>query len=70
MLSDRERLLGAEPPDTLRARVNLATSNHSAGRTSDATELLELVLAASERLLGAEHPPVHQPAATVAVNAQ
>jgi hypothetical protein len=45
VLADRERLLGAEHPDTLRARANVASSYSSAGRTSDAIELRELALA-------------------------
>ncbi|MGH2839723.1 MAG: tetratricopeptide repeat protein [Solirubrobacteraceae bacterium] len=49
-------LLGAKHPDTLTARANLASSYWQAGRTSDAIELLEQVLADRERLLGPEHP--------------
>jgi len=51
-----EGLLGAEHPDTLTARANLADSYGQAGRTNDAITLLEQVVADSERLLGAEHP--------------
>ena len=54
--ADRQRLLGAEHPDTLTARANLATSYQAAGRTDQAITLLEAVLADTERLLGAEHP--------------
>jgi tetratricopeptide (TPR) repeat protein len=53
---DAERILGPEHPDTLMAHANLATSYRSAGRTSDALELLEQVLADRERILGPEHP--------------
>jgi hypothetical protein len=50
------RLLGAEHPDTLRARANLASSYGSAGRTGEAITLEEEVLVDRVRLLGAEHP--------------
>jgi tetratricopeptide (TPR) repeat protein len=49
-------LLGAEHPDTLAARDNLALSYWSAGRIADAIALQEQVLADRERLLGPEHP--------------
>lgn len=39
MLVDRERLLGAEHPDTVTSRANLATSYRSAGRIDDALRL-------------------------------
>ncbi|MEU8670751.1 tetratricopeptide repeat protein, partial [Streptomyces anulatus] len=48
--------MGAEHPNTLTARGNLATSYRQAGRTGEAIELLETVAADTERLLGAEHP--------------
>ncbi len=50
-----ERLLGPEHPDTLTARGNLAGSHWLAGRTADAIELQERVLADRERLLGPEN---------------
>ena len=50
-----ERRLGAEHPQTLKARGNLARSYWSAGRTDDAISTGEAVLADYERLLGAEH---------------
>jgi hypothetical protein len=40
----------------LTTRNNLASSYRSAGRTGEAIELQERVLADSERILGAEHP--------------
>ena len=49
-------LLGEEHPDTLTARFELADAYWAAGRTSEAIELGEQVLADRERLLGAEHP--------------
>jgi hypothetical protein len=55
-VADRERILGAEHPDTLRARANLAVSYRSAGRTAEAIAIEEQVVADRERILGAEHP--------------
>ncbi|MCB0975558.1 MAG: tetratricopeptide repeat protein, partial [Actinobacteria bacterium] len=43
-------------PNTLRARGNLATSYWSAGRTNDAIELMEQVVASAPDVLGADHP--------------
>jgi len=51
-----ERILGDEHPSTLTARSNLAGSYWSAGRTADAIELQERVLADRVRILGDEHP--------------
>jgi hypothetical protein len=56
VLSDRERILGDEHPDTLTARANLAGSYRSAGRTPEAIELQQRVLSDRERILGDEHP--------------
>ncbi|MFJ7199757.1 MULTISPECIES: tetratricopeptide repeat protein, partial [unclassified Streptomyces] len=47
---------GNEHPHTLTAHANLAASYRQAGRTSDAIEIEEHVLADRERLLGNEHP--------------
>lgn len=44
-LADRERVLGADHPDTLTAFVDLARSYAHAGRTEEATALLERVVA-------------------------
>jgi Tetratricopeptide repeat len=38
-LTDRERLLGAEHPDTLTSRHNLANAYQQAGRLEEATHL-------------------------------
>ena len=35
-LADRERVLGADHPDTLRTRNNLATAYRDAGRAAEA----------------------------------
>ncbi|MFM9594175.1 tetratricopeptide repeat protein, partial [Streptomyces scabiei] len=56
VLADRERILGQDHPDTLRARHNLAVSYSTAGRTQDALDLHEQVLADRERILGQDHP--------------
>ncbi|MEU1456937.1 tetratricopeptide repeat protein, partial [Streptomyces avermitilis] len=56
VVADRERLLGADHPDTLTARGNLAAIYWQAGRTGEAIDLVEQVVADRERLLGADHP--------------
>ena len=55
-LADHERTFGAEHPNTLASRYNLANAYQDAGRTRDAIALLEPLLADLERILGAEHP--------------
>ncbi|WP_190232753.1 tetratricopeptide repeat protein [Streptomyces avicenniae] len=47
---------GPDHPETLMVRSNLANSYSDAGRTRDALELCERVLADCERVLGADHP--------------
>ncbi|GAB2803234.1 tetratricopeptide repeat protein [Streptomyces daliensis] len=47
--------LGAEHPETVRARAGLAASYRSAGRTDEAIPLQENVLADRERRLGPDH---------------
>ena len=56
LAADCERLLGADHPDTLTARTNLAYAYQAAGRTAEAIALYERTLADRERLLGADHP--------------
>ncbi len=56
LLADQERLLGADHPDTLTARNNLATAYQTVRRTSEAITLDEQTLAARERILGPDHP--------------
>ncbi len=48
--------LGADHPDTLRARDNLAAAYRADGQTAGAIALLEGTLAVRERILGADHP--------------
>ena len=56
LLADMERVLGADHPDTLAMRNNLANAYRAAGRTAEAITLHEQNLAARERVLGADHP--------------
>jgi hypothetical protein len=51
-----EQILGAEHPDTLTSRNNLAGAYQAAGRLGEAIPLYETTLTAYERVLGAEHP--------------
>jgi tetratricopeptide (TPR) repeat protein len=55
-LADRQRVRGADQPDTLISRNNLAAAYESAGRLAEAIQLLELALADRERVLSAGHP--------------
>jgi tetratricopeptide (TPR) repeat protein len=55
LLADEERVLGAEHPDTLTSRNDLAIAHRDAGHTAEAITLLEEVLAVEERVLGVEH---------------
>ena len=49
-------MLGADHPDTLASRNNLALAYRDAGRTAEAITLFEQTLADRERVLGANHP--------------
>ena len=51
-----EEVLGAEHPDSLASRGNLAGVYESAGRLGEAIALFEGVLADSARVLGPDHP--------------
>jgi hypothetical protein len=66
-LTDRERMLGSDHPDTLTTRNNLAIAYHAAGRTTDAIPMFERTLAGCERLLGGEHPFTNQVRGNLAV---
>ena len=55
-LAIRERVLGAEHPDTLSSRMNLALVLLAQGTNPEAQKELRAVLAIRERVLGAEHP--------------
>ena len=56
LLADQERVLGADHPDTLGTRGNLAIAYGATGRTAEAITLHEQTLADRERVLGADHP--------------
>ncbi len=55
-LADRERVLGADHPDTLTSRNNLADAYQVGGSAGRAIPLYEQTLADRERVLGADHP--------------
>ena len=50
------RVLGADHPQTLTSRNNLAYAYQSAGRLGEAIPLYEQVLADRTRVLGPDHP--------------
>jgi hypothetical protein len=50
------QVLGADHPQTLRSRNNLAAADFSAGDPARAIPLYEQALADSVRVLGADHP--------------
>jgi tetratricopeptide (TPR) repeat protein len=52
----REAALGADHPDTLKSRINLAVAYLSAGRTDAAIALFEEALRRMESALGPDHP--------------
>jgi tetratricopeptide (TPR) repeat protein len=56
LLADQERVLGADHPDTLAVRMDLAVAYQRAGRIAEAVTLFEQTLADRERVLGADHP--------------
>jgi tetratricopeptide (TPR) repeat protein len=56
LLADQERVLGADHPETLGTRHDLAVAYQAAGRTAEAIVLHERALADRQRVLGADHP--------------
>jgi len=56
LLTEMERVLGTDHPDTLTSRNHLANAYQEAGRAAEAIPLLERTLADRERVLGADHP--------------
>ena len=56
LLRDRLLALGADHPETLSSRNNLANAYQSAGRLAEAIPLFERTLADCERVLGPDHP--------------
>src|SRR5688572_17991568 len=55
VVADYSRVLGADHPNTLKARRDLATSYHLAGQVDSAIRLFETTLADQERVLGLGH---------------
>ncbi len=55
-LTDRERVLGPDHPDTLTSRADLAAAYRAAGRLDDAITLHQKTLTYRERVLGPDHP--------------
>ena len=56
VIAVRERVLGAEHPDTLQSRNNLAIALRAQGKHAEAEAEHRAVLALRGRVLGAEHP--------------
>jgi len=55
-LTDLERVLGPDHPDTLTSRNDLAVAYQDAGRRGEALPLYERTLTDLERVLGPDHP--------------
>jgi hypothetical protein len=55
-LEAKERVIGAEHPDTLTSMANLALTYRDQGRWKEAEELDVQVMETRKRVLGAEHP--------------
>ncbi len=58
VLTSREKLLGAEHPDTLGTQHALANLYAEQGRYPEAEALYQQVLASREKVLGSEHPHI------------
>ena len=56
VLDTRNRILGVEHQDTIRAMASLASTNRDLGRYTEAEKLKIQVLEATNRILGVEHP--------------
>lgn len=56
LLADRLRVLGADHPDTLMTRGNLAAWRARSGDAAGAIAEYEVLLADQVRVLGADHP--------------
>jgi hypothetical protein len=56
LLPDQERVLGADHPETLRTRSNIAGWTERCGAARAALRLFEALLPDQERVLGADHP--------------
>ena len=53
-------MLGADHPDTLTVRNNLAVAYYSAGRLAEAIDVWEELLPDCQQVLGLEHPLTKQ----------
>ena len=67
VLAVRERVFGAEHPETLKIRNSLASALSLQGKHAEAEQEYRAVLAIQERVLGAEHPDVLQSCASLAL---
>ena len=56
MVTLKDKILGVEHPDTIRAMANLAATYHELGKYTEAKKLKIQVLDARNRILGVEHP--------------
>ena len=56
VLAVKQRLLGADHPETLRAACNLAVSLSRLAKYDEAEKMEREVLAVRKRVLGADHP--------------
>ena len=56
VLDTRNRILGVEHPDTIRAMASLASTNRDLGKYIEAEKLEIQVLQVRNRMLGVEHP--------------
>jgi Tetratricopeptide repeat len=55
-LTDRQRILGGDHPDTLTSRNNLAGAYYTAGDLGRAIPLFEQTLTDCVRIVGGDHP--------------
>ncbi|KAJ7071613.1 P-loop containing nucleoside triphosphate hydrolase protein, partial [Mycena amicta] len=67
VLTTSEIILGAEDPETIQAKANLAMTQQDLGWHTDAQKLGEQVLEQRTRLLGEEHPDTIQAAGNLAL---
>ena len=68
VLAVKQRVLGAEHPDTLTAAGNLAASLSNQGKHDEAEKMQREVLAVEKRVLGAEHPDTLTAAGNLALS--
>ena len=56
VLDTRNKILGVEHPDTIRAMASIASTNRDLGKYTEAEKLETQVMDARKRILGGEHP--------------